>query len=62
MMCLDSPEEILIQGQYGHDFGNLLVIDVEKCYEKEKNCKTDEEIDVFIKENQIIMPVNTVEY
>ena len=47
MMCLDNPEDVYIKGQYTSDSGSMLNIDVERCFEKDKQCESVEEIEKF---------------
>ena len=46
-MCIDDPTGLDFYGAWGTQDGKVLNIDIDRCYEKDKNCRSDDEIEEF---------------
>ena len=62
MLCFENPEDVTLFGRYGLQDGKILLIDIDRCYEKEKNCKSDNEIEEFFQTHNLGMLYSTIEY
>ena len=62
MICFESPENVSLFGRYGVEDGRILLIDIDRCYEEDKNCKSDEEIEEFFQTHNLGMLYSSIEY
>ena len=60
MMCTDS-KDLMIRGDYNSNSAQMLLITFNRCHDR-TDCKTEKEIDDFIRGKYIVVLTNIVRF